>query len=373
MAATGTFSASADDSASYQSIEYLGEALFFDTNLSKNRTQACATCHDPDFAFTDVRETVAGKSVSLGDDSMSLGDRNTPTAMYARYSPVFHKAEDGAYVGGLFLDGREPDLEGQAGGPPLNPIEMGMPDKTAVIDRLRENAAYVESFETLFGEGVMEDSDMTYATMTESIAAFERTPFFSPFDSKYDRYLRGEEKLTDMEELGRVLFFSQQFTNCNKCHQLRTSQVATDETFTNYKYHNIGIPINPSARAANGIDPTEPDPGLLNNPAVVDPAEKAKFKVPTLRNVAVTGPYMHNGVFNDLRTAIVFYNKYNTRGDHGQINPETGKPWDPPEVDGTLSLTELEHGPALDDQRIDALVAFLKTLTDNRSEYLLDE
>ncbi len=373
LAASGTFLASADDAPVYQTRESLGEALFFDTNLSKNRSQACATCHNPDFAFTDPRETEAGKAVSLGDDGASLGDRNTPTAMYARFSPVFHKAEDGAYIGGLFLDGREPDLEGQAGGPPLNPIEMGMPDKAAVVARLRENTVYVESFEALFGDGIMDDSDKAYAAMTESIASFERTDVVSPFDSRYDRFLRGEEKLTDLEELGRVLFFSQQFTNCNKCHQLRSSQVAMDETFTNYKYHNIGIPINPASRAVNGIDPALPDPGLLNNPAVDDPAEIGKYKVPTLRNVAVTGPYMHNGVFKDLRTAIVFYNKYNTRGDHGQINPETGKPWNPPEVDGTLSLTELEHGPALDDQRIDAIVAFLKTLTDKRYEYLLDQ
>ena len=365
--------ASAQESDNYGSIEALGEALFFDTDLSMNRTQACATCHNPDFAFTDPRETEAGKAVSLGDDGVSLGDRNTPTATYARFSPVFHRAEDGAYLGGLFLDGREPDLEGQAGGPPLNPIEMGMPDKASVVARLRENAAYVESFEALFGADIFDNPEKAYAAMTASIAAFERTPVFSPFDSKYDRFLRGEVKLTDQEELGRVLFFSQQFTNCNKCHQLQASPVAADETFSNYKYHNIGIPINAAARAVNGIDPAEADPGLLNNPAVDDPAQKGKYKVPTLRNVAVTGPYMHNGVFSELRTAIVFYNKYNTKSAHGQINPETGKPWDPPEVDGNLSLEELEHGPALDDQRIDALVAFLKTLTDKRYEYLLED
>ncbi len=93
--------------------------------------------------------------------------------------------------------------------------------------------------------------------------------------------------------------------------------------------------------------------------------------MPGLRNVAVTAPYMHNGVFSDLRTVILFYNKYNSHAEARQINPETGRPWAPPEVRGTLSLTELHASPALDDRRIDALVAFLKTLTDKRYEPLL--
>ena len=114
------------------------------------------------------------------------------------------------------------------------------------------------------------------------------------------------------------------------------------------------------------------DHGLLENPAVEDKAQDGKFKVPSLRNVAVTGPYMHNGVFKDLRTVVLFYDKYNSKSAKRQINPETGKPWGPPEVPGTLSMTELEHGPALKDQRIDALVAFLKTLTDKRYEPLLE-
>ncbi|RVU39838.1 c-type cytochrome [Hwanghaeella grinnelliae] len=361
------------DRPAFDSKVALGRSLFFDTNLSRNRTMACATCHDPEHAFTDPRETEAGRSVSLGDDGASLGDRNTPTAAYARFSPVFHKNADGFYVGGQFLDGREADLKGQAGGPPLNPIEMGMPDEATVVERIKENPVYVASFNKIYGAGTLDDAEAAYDAMAESIAAFEQTAFFSPFDSKYDRFLRGEVKLSKQEELGRVLFFSQQFTNCNKCHQLQTSQVSREETFSNYRFHNIGIPANPAARAVNGKEPGFIDRGLLDNPGVDDPVEDGKYKVPTLRNVAVTGPYMHNGVFEDLRTTVVFYNKYNTKKAAGQINPETGKPWGPPEVTENLSLEELEHGPALDDKRIDAIVAFLKTLTDRRYEHLLEE
>lgn len=351
----------------------LGEALFSDTNLSKNRTQACATCHNPDFGFADPRETEAGRAVSLGDDGASLGDRNAPTAGYARFAPVFHQDEEGRFLGGQFLDGREPDLAGQAGQPPLNPIEMGMPDKASVVARLKENPRYVAAFKTFYGDNVFDDPEEAYKAMTQAIAAFEQTPVFAPFDSKYDRFLRGEEKLTDQEELGRLLFFSQQFTNCNLCHQLRRSPMAGDETFSNYQYHNIGIPENEAVRQLNGKAEDFVDHGLLENPAVDDAAQDGKFKVPSLRNVAVTGPYMHNGIFKDLRTAILFYNKYNSKSAKRQINPETGRPWGDPEVPGTLSEKELTHGPALDDERIDALVAFLKTLTDKRYEHLLKE
>lgn len=356
----------------FDSREALGEALFFDTNLSKNRTQACATCHTPDAAFVDPRETAAGRAVSLGDDGKSLGDRNAPTAGYARFAPPFHRTAEGVYVGGLFLDGRAATLEDQAGGPPLNPLEMEMPDKAAVVARLKENPAYVTAFATLFAPGALNDTEAGYAAMTASIAAFERTPRFAPFDSKYDRALRGEATLSEEEELGRTLFFSSQFANCSQCHMIERGRLRPDETFTSYEYHNIGVPANLAARNVNGAPAGQVDHGLAQNPAVPDPGpETGKFKVPSLRNVAVTGPYMHNGVFKDLRTVVLFYNKYNTRNPERLINPETGQPFAPPEVDANLSLQKLEVGPALDDKRINALVAFLKTLTDRRYEPLL--
>ncbi|WP_417673898.1 cytochrome-c peroxidase [Pseudodonghicola sp.] len=350
----------------YGSLETLGEALFFDANLSKNRTMSCSTCHSPDAGFVDPREVdPVGRAVALGDDGHSLGTRNVPTAGYAALTPPFHLTKDGKWEGGQFLDGRASTLEDQAGGPPVNPVEMGMPDHASVVDRLRENPDYVAALKALVGEGVFDDPEAAYRGMTQAIAAYERTPEFAPFDSKYDRYLRGEYQMTPEEDLGRLLFFSQQFTNCNLCHQLKRSAVDPEETFSNYQYHNIGVPANPAVKGG-------PDQGLLDNPEVTDPAEAGKFKVPTLRNVAVTGPYMHNGVFKDLRTVVLFYNKYNSKAAARQINPETGQPFAAPEVDGTLSMTELTTGPALDDKRIDALVAFLKTLTDKRYEDLLE-
>lgn len=353
-----------------ETLEELGQSLFFDTNLSLNRTQSCATCHMPDQAFTDAR----GMAASRGDDGVSLGDRNAPTVTYARFAPAFGKNAKGRWAGGLFHDGRAGDLYAQAGGPPLNPLEMGMPSKAAVVARIRENGHYVDSFTKLFGPEIFASDDFAFAAMTRAIAAFEQTDAFSPFDSKYDRFLRGEAKLTDEEELGRVLFFSNQFTNCSQCHRSQNVAGGEGETFTNYEFHNIGVPVNAALRAANGSASDRIDPGLAGNTAVEgDAAQKGKFKTPTLRNVAVTGPYMHNGVFGDLRTVILFYNKYNSKAARRQINPETGAGWAPPEVSDNLAREELESGPALKDREVDALVTFLRTLTDKRYEHLLSD
>ncbi|HYG87210.1 MAG TPA: cytochrome c peroxidase [Azospirillum sp.] len=349
----------------------LGKALFFDVNLSINRTQSCASCHNPDHGFADPRDTVAGGAASIGADGTSVGDRNAPTVSYAQFSPRFTIRPNGKAVGGQFHDGRAATLQEQAGGPPLNPGEMAMESKAQILERLKENPDYARAFVALYGSRVLDDANRAFDAMTESIAQFEQTDFVSPFDSKYDRHLRGEYKMTGEEELGMTLFFSQQFTNCSTCHRLNALPAAENETFSNYEYHNIGVPVNAALRAANGKGERHVDPGLRDNPAVKGAGSVGKYKTPSLRNVAVTGPYMHNGVFKDLETVVRFYNKYNSSKPAAQINPETGKPWSTPEVAKTISIKELEQGPALDDRRIKALVAFLKTLTDARYEHLV--
>ncbi|WP_418186003.1 cytochrome-c peroxidase [Aliarcobacter vitoriensis] len=355
-------------SASNLSKDELGRALFFDTNLSKNRTQSCATCHNPEYAFTDNRDNGISKMASLGDDGKSLGDRQAPTAMYAKFSPKFHLNEKkGFYTGGQFWDGRETDLEGQAGGPPLNPIEMGMSSKKEVVDRIKENSFYIDTFKNLFGNEIFKDNDKAYEAMTIAIASYERTEEFSPFDSKYDRYLKGEYDLTPLEDLGKSIFFSNNNNSCANCHVLKGEDKA-GETFTNYEYHNIGTPINYELRAKNGV--TAIDDGLLAHPQIDDINQKGKHKTPTLRNVAITAPYMHNGVFKDLKTVVEFYDKYNNKD--RTINKETGNNWDEPEVKDTISLNELK-AIKLTDRKVDALVAFMKLLTDKKYEHLLEE
>lgn len=351
----------------------LGRALFFDPTLSRRGSQSCATCHDPARAFSDGRDNGVGGAASLGDDGTSLGDRNTPTAMYARFSPPFAVDAKGIARGGQFLDGRAVDLAAQARQPLLNPLEMNMPDAASVVARLAANPAYVIAFEQLYGDGVLARTDDAWQAVGDAIAAYEQGDELAPFDSRYDRYLAGEYTPTAAEELGMTLFFSAQFTNCNLCHQLRPTPAAAQETFSNYEYHNIGVPTNTDLRAANGVGDDFVDAGLLAHPGIDEASANGRFKVPTLRNVAVTAPYMHNGVFRELRTVVAFYNQFNSRAEKNRLNPETGRPWRAPEVPGTLSEEELTTGPALDDRRVDALVAFLRMLTDRRYEALLDD
>ncbi len=359
----------------------VGEKLFHDPNLSLNRQQSCSSCHNPKHGFIDNRTGADGQrlATSLGTDNTSLGDRNAPTAAYAKFAPEFSwgkhprfnskQPDYEGYQGGQFLDGREHDLAGQAGGPPLNPVEMQMPDKQAVVERLQENSYYVKAFQKFYGQQVFETPEIAYKAMTEMIAEFEKSDKVSPFDSKYDRVLRGEEQFSFKELSGKSLFFSQQFTNCATCHQAKPNGHA-EETFSNYEYHNIGVPSNPKLEAALGKSVN--DKGLLNNPAVNGEQHRGKFKVPTLRNIAVTGPYMHNGVFNDLKTVIEFYDHFLVGSKH-KINPETGLAWAQPETAATVAETELKDGRKLKPQQVEQMVCFLRTLTDKRYEHLIEE
>jgi cytochrome c peroxidase len=359
------------DATANDTLAELGQALFFDTNLSANRTQACVTCHNPAKAFTDSRDDGVGGAVSLGDDGKSLGDRNTPTITYATLSPEFGLDGTGQLAGGSFYDGRAANLIEQAGQPFTNPLEMNLPDNSAVVERVQENPSHVEALQRHFGGTIFDDTDAAFRAISESIVAYESTPEFSPFDSKYDRFLRGEYELTTEEEVGRKLFFSQVF-NCHSCHVVDTRENIEYEPFTNHRYHNIGVPVNQSAREANGLGESHVDQGLLENPDIDDPDQAGKFKVPSLRNSAVTGPYMHNGVFRELETVVLFYNKFIMSNRESQTNPETGEPWGEPEVPGTIDFDLLETEQPVSSLQLAPLVAFLKTLTDQRYEALLD-
>lgn len=373
----------------------LGELLFLDPQLSARGTQACASCHDPDVGFADGRTQDDGQVrwASLGDDGVSIGDRNAPTAAYAQFSPTFGRgarqrfntdsdfARYQGYLGGQFYDGRARDLEDQAGMPFLNPAEMAMQDEAAVVARLRENRRYVSAFEDLYGSDIFDDAGAAFVALTQAIGAFERTEVFAPFDSRYDRSLlpvgdshRYEYDPASRAAAGKALFFSTEFTNCAACHQRHAqgSASATQEVFTGFEYHNLGVPENHALRAQST---GERDLGL--GAVLDDRDEDGKFKTPTLRNVAVTGPYMHNGVFRELATVLRFYEhaKRRARGVvDDTVNPETGEPWSPPEVSSNLSDVELGSGNKdLDLERnVQALECFLLTLTDARYEVLLD-
>ena len=356
------------DQAAKKELDYkaLGEVLFFDKSISFNKTQSCSTCHSPDTAFVDQRKNSANQMVSEGDNPHLHGNRNANTALYAMFSPNFHfdkKIQD--YVGGQFWDGRAKDLAEQAGGPPVNPVEMGMPDKKAIVERLKADPTYYKPITDLYGESIWADADKIYAIMEKAIGEFEKQELFAQFSSKYDRALKGEAELTALESKGKALFFDKTRTNCSNCHQSSEANSAK-ETFTNYRYFNIGVPSNQALIKLNKLAADFVDNGLLDNPMVKgDEKQKGKFKVPTLRNISVTAPYMHNGVFRDLKTVLLFKDSFNNP--NRKINPETGKAWDKAEYAQTINPDVLKAKP-LTDEEINALEAFLKTLTDEAYE-----
>jgi len=356
------------------SKESLGEKLFNDVSLSREGTQACASCHDASHAFIDARVNLTSSTstsvggVSTGQDKISLGDINAPSIAYAAFVPDFHfdKAE-GLYKGGLFLNGRALNLLEQAKQPFLNPLEM-QTTKEKLVAKVKEN--YRVPFEYIYGGDVFKSVDGAFTAIADSIAHFEKTTFFSSFDSKFDKVLEGSEAFSKQEKLGKTLFEDEKKGNCAACHPVPLRSTSKqDSLFTDFSYDNIGAPKNSLVRSLNGKSSQFVDEGLFNNPKVNDPALKGAFRVSSLRNIAVTGPYMHNGVFNNLETVVKFYN---TRDVPGSLNPETNKPWRAAEIKSTKNTEELGD-LGLTDQEVGAIVAFLRTLTDQRYESLIKQ
>ena len=183
----------------------LGEAIFFDENLSEPAGQSCASCHDPISGFSDPDVTRAA-AVSEGVVTGLFGNRNAPTASYASFIPPFQfNAVDQLYLGGQFVDGRASTLADQAKGPFLNPVEMANTDEQMVINKIIV-ATYANLFKQVYGETSLDNTSSAYTQMAEAIAAFESTSVFSPFSSKFDAVLAGTAQLTTIEQRGMDLF-----------------------------------------------------------------------------------------------------------------------------------------------------------------------
>ncbi|NQY21113.1 MAG: methylamine utilization protein MauG [Campylobacteraceae bacterium] len=371
----------------YQTKEDLGKALFFDKNLSKNRTQSCVTCHNPEHAFVDKRESSLMKelkqAVSVGDDKMSIGNRNTPTINYAMLTPDYHYTYPN-FIGGMFHDGRAKNLQEQAGMPLLNPVEMNMSSKREVISRIKENKNYINAFNKMFNTNILNNEEKAYLALTSVLATFEKSKVFNSFDSKYDLYLEGKYKLKENEKLGLELFFSSDKTNCTSCHLVdELNKENKKETFTSYEYFKLGIPQNylvHDIRVNLNLEKEETiDNGLFENKRILFDKQfnreesteykKGAFKTPTLRNIAITSPYMHNGLFQKLDTVLKFY-EFRRDVTSYPINPETNQTWNESETKGSGEFS-LGNGKGLNQNEINAIISFLKLLTDKQYEHLL--
>jgi len=270
----------------------LGEALFFDPNLSSCAAVACATCHLPEKGFSD------GKEASPGCKGTE-GRRNSSTIYQT------------AYLSHLFWDGRAQSLEQQALSPVVDPTEMANTWdnvtsylQTGVHPATGKGFPEAKKFyETAFGKVFAGEISIT--TVAKAIAAYERT--VNSFDSPFDRWVQGDDKaLTVAQKRGMLVFFGR--GKCSKCHNA--------PHFTDSDFHNIGVPNAGFENAAQfpqnpgickGVVPTV-DPGRAEVPALhTSCADVGTFRTPTLRNVALSAPYMHNGKFDSLEAAVVHY------------------------------------------------------------------
>lgn len=255
-----SFKLATDNVLTADKIE-LGRALFFDPRLSADGTISCATCHLPQLAFTD------GRQQSQGIGGLT-GLRHAPTII----NRAFAKKQ--------FWDGSAASLEEQAKGPLINPTEMGMASHTAVVSRVEAITDYRKWFKRVFRGAVSIDK------LTKAIAAFERTLLSG--NAKYDRFKAGDKQaLSASEQRGLALFEDK--ARCNQCH--------SGFNFTDEEYHNIGV----------GWDKRRIDLGRYTVTALQ--RDIGTFKTPTLREVARTAPYMHDGSMASLDEVIEFYDK----------------------------------------------------------------
>lgn len=351
--------------------EALGRKLFFDQNLSEPKGQACASCHDPSHAFSDPRGGATSEGVIPG----LFGPRNAPSAMYNILTPPLLPGGDGGkkgFSGGFFRDGRVDFIEDQAKQPFLNPIEMANPDAAAVVAKVKV-AKYAADFVAVYGGGVFNDTDTAYNAVADALGAFERSKTFQPFSSKFDAYQRGEATLTDAEMRGLAAFTAADKGNCAACHSpTSVEKGGRKSVFTDFGYDNIGVPPNPDNKFYGIPAQFNPDGKQFVDiglgKVVLQDFTRGQFKAPTLRNIAITGPYMHNGYFKTLKGVVDFYNTRDVRPVCAKRFTTEAKAlrlgcWPAAEVAETVNKDDMGN-LGLTAQEVDDIVAYLGTLTD---------
>ena len=284
----------------------LGKRLFFDTLLSRDGTISCATCHIPEQAFAHRGEA---RSRGIGG---RLGHRNSPSLLNV------------AFAQSLFHDGRSPALEDQVWEPLLDENEMGNHSEKDLLQRLGAAEEYVRMFSEAFGVD-HPDKD----SVSKALAVYQRTLLSG--NSLYDQWYWGNpDALSKQAKIGYGLFIGR--AQCWQCHPLNSE---TALLFTDHSFHNTGVSAASTKQLLQGEEPLLPDLGRFEH--TKETIDRFHFKTPSLRNVALTPPYMHDGSIPTLKGVVQFYNQ-------AEENSEL------------LSLY-------LDENEVDALVAFLESLT----------
>jgi cytochrome c peroxidase len=311
-------------SSSDSQIVALGRRLFQDRQLSRDGSVSCATCHVPELAFTDSRPVATG----IGG---LAGTRNAPSLLNVSYQQL------------LFWDGRRATLEAQASDPLFNPRELGLADPAELIGRLTAEDHYREAFRSAFGDS---STEPTLSQVTQALAAYERTLLAA--DSPFDRYYYAHEKDAIPEAARRGLAVFQGAAHCSECHVIG----ADGAMFTDSRFHvGVGLkaiasrlpaltqkalPLN-AAQVSELVTVDHELAALGRFLVTKDPQDIGRYKTPSLRNVALTAPYMHDGSIPTLREAVEYEIYYRSI-----------------ELDRPLVVTPSER---------DDLVAFLEALT----------
>ena len=351
-------------------VARLGMLIFRDESLSASGQLSCQTCHVPEHAHAAPPADV----VSPGGARLEQrGLRNSPSIRYVHLTPAFHFEPDGTPVGGFFRDGRAVSLADQARKPFLDANEMANPSVQSLVDRLRA-ASYVSEFKRLFGADIFDDPQRAFDSVAFALAQFEiEDGDLHPFDSKYDAYLAGKARLTPQESRGLQLFNDAEKGNCAACHPSDRGVDGSPPLFTDFTYDNLGVPRNADIPA--NADASFVDLGLCGPQRSDLPRGDAcgAFKVPSLRNVAKTAPYFHNGRFQTLEEVVAFYVRRDTNPEEWYpTGPEGVRKFDdlPVAMHRNVNVSEVPYDrepgdqPALSPAEILDVVAFLKTLDD---------
>jgi len=376
--------------------EQLGKSIFLDTNLSINNNQSCAVCHAPESGWTGPDAAInEGGAVYEGSIAGRFGNRKPPSAAYATPSPILHyviEKKQALFIGGNFWDGRatgetlgSPAAE-QALGPFLNPLEQALPDAGEVVTRICAST-YGGLFTQVCGSDACDLANVSaaYACVGLSVAAYEGSSEVNQFTSKYDAFLKGQVDLTKQEKQGMNLFKSK--GKCANCHVLEPGPNGEPPLFTDFTYDNLGVPRNPmnpfyDELAFNPQGAAWIDLGLggflasRTDYQQFAAANNGKMKVPTLRNVDKWGPslgpqvkaYVHNGYFKTLKQIVHFYNTRDAKppclSAFTPVEDAMAQGcWPVAEVPVNVNTKELGNLHLTDAQE-DAIVAFMKTLSD---------
>jgi cytochrome c peroxidase len=359
----------------------VGKKMFFDTSLSGSGKMACATCHDPDHAYAPANDL----AIQPGGKTMTeSGTRSVPSLCYKEFTPPYDDVlenPDGISPpgpgGGFTQDGRAATLADQAKIPLLAANEMANDSPEDVVDKLRRSS-YADLFRAAFGKEVFNDSSKAFSDALAALQAFQlEDPSFHLYNSKYDLYASNKigGQFTPTEQRGFAVYNDPQKGNCFACHYNGAGLNGSVRLFTDYSYAAIGVPRNNEIAANENV--AYVDLGLcsrFDHPLPENQQYCGMFKTPTLRNVATRKVFFHNGAIKSLKEAIRFYNTRDTDPErwYPTVNGVLQVFDDLPaqfrgNIDKQAPLDGRAGGskPAMSEQDMDDLEAFLNTLTDN--------